>query len=195
MNPLVRRAALLALALLASTASVTAQGLGQSFGGLQMQGDQPIAIESDQLDVDDRQAVATFTGAVSVQQGETRLNAERLVVHYVRSGEDGQSAPAGNMPGGSSDISRLEASGDVEIQSADQVATADNADFDMASQVAVLTGDVVLSQGPNVATGCRLTIQMETGVARLQSTDCPGGQTSQPGGRVRMLLTPGSQNQ
>lgn len=167
-----------------------------SFGGLQMQSDQPIAIESDQLDVDDRSSVATFSGNVSVEQGETRMRAERLIVHYTR-GSDGEAQPAaagaGNMPGGGSDISRIEASGSVEITSADQVATASQANVDMASQVVVMTGDVVLSQGANVATGCRLTVQMETGVAQLQSTNCPGS-SSGSGGRVRMLLTPGSQN-
>lgn len=177
-----------------SAAPATAQP-AQSFGGLQMQSDQPIAIESDQLDVDDRSAVATFSGDVSVQQGETRMRAERLVVHYTR-GSDGAAQPAAtptsNMPGGGSDISRIEASGSVEITSADQVATAQAANVDMASQVVVMTGDVVLSQGPNVARGCRLTVQMETGVAQLQSNNCPGSSGSS--GRVQMLLTPGSQN-
>ena len=43
----------------------------ENFTGLQIGGDQPIAIESNQLDVDDRNAVATFSGNVSVAQGET----------------------------------------------------------------------------------------------------------------------------
>lgn len=185
--------ALTAAAVLLPAAPSFAQP-AQSFGGLQMQSDQPIAIESDQLDVDDRSSVATFSGNVSVEQGEVRMRAERLTVHYTQgSGGQAQPASAGNLPGGGSDISRIEASGSVEITSADQVATAREANVDMASQVVVMTGDVVLSQGPNVATGCRLTVQMETGVAQLQSANCPGG-SGGSGGRVRMLLTPGSQN-
>ncbi len=167
-------------------------GLGNSFGGLQVQGDQPIAIESNQLDVDDGQSLATFSGAVRVQQGETSMEADKLLVYYVRQeGGGAQPASAGsNVPGASSDISRLEATGGVTIRSAEQVATATKADFDMATQVAVLTGDVVLSQGENVATGCILRIQMDTGVARLQSQNCGGA--SGGGGRVRMLLSPGA---
>lgn len=200
-----RAAALLALAgalALSGTAlaQTQSQGFGNSFGGLQVQGDQPIAIESNQLDVDDGQALATFSGDVSVQQGQTSMTAEKLLVHYVRKQEGGASAqPAAarsNMPGGSGDISKLEATGKVTIKSTDQVATADRADFDMATQVAVLRGNVVLSQGKNVATGCILRIQMETGVARLQSRDCggaPGG--GEGGGRVRMLLSPGAGQQ
>lgn len=182
----------------AALAQSQSQGFGNSFGGLQVQGDQPIAIESNQLDVDDGQSLATFSGDVSVQQGQTSMTAEKLLVHYVRKQEGNGAAaqPAAarsNMPGGSGDISKLEATGKVTIKSADQVATADRADFDMATQVAVLRGNVVLSQGKNVATGCVLRIQMETGVARLQSRDCggaPGG--GQGGGRVRMLLSPGA---
>ncbi|WP_246333181.1 LptA/OstA family protein [Aureimonas mangrovi] len=197
-------AVLLALLLLApaGAASAQQQGLGQSFGGLQVQGDQPIAIESDQLDVDDRERIATFSGSVFVEQGETSMRAERLVVHYTQGADEGEdeAAPArSNMPGGSNEIERLEASGQVEITSADQVATAEQADFDMATQIVVMSGDVVLSQGPNVATGCRLTIQMDTGVARLQSTDCQGASggsgAGNQSGRVRMLLTPGSEEQ
>lgn len=195
MTPTARSAALASFILLGLAApSLAQEGLGESFGGLQVQGDQPIAIESDQLDVDDRAAIATFSGNVSVEQGETRMRAQNLIVHYTRDEAEGAEAqPASNMPGGSSEIERIEATGEVEIVSADQVATAQEANFDMTSQVVVMSGNVVLSQGPNVATGCRLTIQMETGVAQLQSTDCPGG--SGGGGRVRMLLTPGSEQQ
>ncbi len=201
-----RAAALLALAGAlalsgAALAQTQSQGFGNSFGGLQVQGDQPIAIESNQLDVDDGQALATFSGDVSVQQGQTSMTAEKLLVHYVRKQEGGAAtaqpaAARSNMPGGSGDISKLEATGKVTIKSTDQVATADRADFDMATQVAVLRGNVVLSQGKNVATGCILRIQMETGVARLQSRDCggaPGG--GEGGGRVRMLLSPGAGQQ
>lgn len=191
MRPTVRTAALLAIILGAFALPAGAQGLGDSFGGLQVQGDQPIVIESDQLDVDDRSSVATFTGDVSVEQGDTRILAQRLVVHYTQ-GQGG--AGGANMPGGGNDIERIEASGDVEITSRDQVASAQQADFDMATQIVVMTGDVVLSQGPNVAAGCRLTVHMDTGVARLQSSDCPGGASAGGTGRVRMLLTPGSEN-
>ena len=51
--------------------------------------------------------------------------------------------------------------------------TGDTASFDMASQLVVISGQVVLSQGKNVAEGCRLTIHMQTGKARLESDNCP----------------------
>ncbi|MEN3793187.1 LptA/OstA family protein [Fulvimarina sp. MAC3] len=176
------------------TLPATAQegGLGTNFTGLQLDGDQPISIESSTLDVDDRAAIATFTGNVSVAQGPTQLRTGKLVVHYNNSG-GGQGSPAGGssaLPGGSSSIERLEASNKVYVKSEDQVATAERASFDMASNIVVMTGDVVLSQGDNVAEGCRLTIQMDTGKARLESSNCDGSNPG-AGGRVRMMLTPG----
>lgn len=178
-------AALFASLIFAAPASAQQQGLGDSFTGLQLNGDQPISIESNQLDVDDNKAVATFTGNVQVSQGETELRTGKLVVFYAKSGNAASGTSA--LPGGSSQIERLEASEMVYVKSADQVATAEKASFDMKSEVVVMTGNVVLSQGQNVAEGCRLTIQMQTGLARLESTDCGDGSGD---GRVRMMLTP-----
>ncbi|NDV86416.1 lipopolysaccharide transport periplasmic protein LptA [Aurantimonas aggregata] len=165
---------------------VAQEGLGSNFNGLQLDGDQPISIESNQLDVDDAQAIATFTGNVAVAQGETELRSGKLVVHYKKP-EDGEDAPArgGALPGGSNQIDRLEATEKVYVKSVDQVATAEQASFDMTSQLVVMTGNVVLSQGENIAEGCKLTIQMDTGLARLESACGQGG-----GGRVRLMLSP-----
>ncbi|HEX2019759.1 MAG TPA: lipopolysaccharide transport periplasmic protein LptA [Aurantimonas sp.] len=167
------------------------EGLGSSFNGLQIDGDQPISIESNQLDVDDAQAVATFTGNVAVAQGDTELRSGRLVVHYKKAeGEADAPARGGALPGGSNQIDRIEASEKVYVKSVDQVATSERATFDMASQVVVMTGNVVLSQGENIAEGCRLTIQMDTGLARLESACGEGGGD----GRVRLMLTPDGQS-
>ena len=68
----------------------------------------------------------------------------------------------------------------------------DSGSFDMRSEVLVLSGkEVVLTEGDNVVVGCRLTVQMSTGLATL---DGCGKQQGGSGGRVKMLLKPGSQN-
>ncbi|MBC8128756.1 MAG: OstA family protein [Rhizobiaceae bacterium] len=180
-----RVALLLAALPLTLPHGASAQALGNSFNGLQVQGDQPIAIESDQLDVDDANALATFTGNVSVAQGETLIKTAKLLVYYAKGGGEagGEAAkPAstgGALPGGSNQIDRIEASGKVYIKSTDQVATAETADFDMKSQIAILKGNVILSQGENVARGETLTIYMDTGIANFG------------GGRVKLLMAPG----
>ena len=187
-------AVLLALAAVPAPGALAQTKTATFGGGLKMSGDQPLSIEANQLDVDDASAVATFSGDVSAQQGDMRMKTDKLVVQYAKeegAGAAGAAKPASAttgavVPGGSSRIERLDATGKVTVQSADQVATSQKATFDMTSQIARMTGDVVLTQGQNIATGCILTIQMNTGKSTLQSSNCNGA--SGGGGRVKVLI-------
>lgn len=146
--------------------------------GLKLSGDKPIQIESDRLDVNETEAKAVFTGNVSVVQGTTMMKAGKMTVFYVKQGEGGTAT-------GSSNIERLEVDGKVYLKSETQEATGDRGTFDMKSEVLTLSGEkVVLSEGPNVLMGCKLTVQMKTGAAKFEAC----------GGRIKTLLTPGSQN-
>lgn len=151
--------------------------------GIKLDGGQPIQIESDRLEVRDSDGTAVFTGNVSVVQGPTLLRAGNMTVYYKNQGDGASAASAG-----SADIDRLEVSGKVYVRSEKQVATGDAGSFDMRTEVLTLTGkEVVLTEGDNVIVGCKLTVQMATGQAQLDG--CGG---SQSGGRVKMLLNPGS---
>lgn len=166
-------------------AGAYAQETTGRMAGLQLEGDQPIEIESDRLEVRDNEGTAIFTGNVRVVQGETTLRAGRMIVHYVNDGSGGSTPSTG-----SSDIERLEVEETVHIETATQVATGDRGTFDMRTDQLTLTGsEVVLTEGDNVIVGCALTVQMSTGVANLD------GCGDQGGGRVRMLLQPGSRGQ
>ncbi len=162
-----------------------------SMSGLKLSGDKPIPIESDKLEVRQNENLAIFTGNVSVVQGPTLLKAGSMKVYYVKkpeaAGKDKKPAEdAGVSPiSGGANIDHLEIDGKVYIKSDDQVATGDSGTFDMKTQVLVLSGKkVVLSQGPNVLVGCKLTVQMQTGLAQVDAC----------GGRVMMSLTPNSKN-
>lgn len=166
---------LLGTALLLPTLTF-AQSSSERLTGLKLSNDQPIQIESDQLDVRETDGVAEFTGNVSVVQGATLLKAGKLVVYYVKGG--------GSAATGSAAIDRLIVSDKVYVKSNTQIATGDAATFSMKSQVLVMTGKkVVLSEADNVAVGCKLTVQMKSGVAKLES--CKGN-----GGRVSIVLNP-----
>ena len=162
-----------------------AQTFSDSFAGFGSDSEEPIEIEATNLQVRDEDKSAIFSGNVVVIQGDAKLETERLIVFY-----------EGSMANGTADgeavqqsISRLEAKGNVLISSRDQVATGDDASFDMNEQLVVMTGArVVLSQGPNVIVGNRLVINLETGRANLDSS-APGSSNT---GRVRMLLQPNS---
>jgi lipopolysaccharide export system protein LptA len=204
-----RFAAAASVLLLMGLSSALAQSSSPStMSGLKLSSDKPIQIESDKLEVHQNENLAIFTGNVTVVQGPTLLKAGRMKVYYVKSdaadGKDkgkkpaagadkASTAEAGKAPAaagvspmsGGANIDHLEVDGKVYIKSDDQVATGDEGTFDMKSQVLVLSGKmVVLSQGDNVLVGCKLTVQMQTGLAQVDAC----------GGRVMMSLTPQSQN-
>lgn len=152
-----------------------AQDVNSNIGGLALSKDQPIQIESDQLDVNDSKAEATFTGNVKVVQGETLLRASRMVVHYTQ---------GSSVTSGAADFEKINVSGTVLLKSGTQTATADEGTIDMLADTLVLSGEeVVLSEGDNVFVGCKLTVQMTSGNARLDSC----------GRRVILQLDPKSQ--
>src|SRR3546814_19963404 len=86
-----------------------------------------------------------------------------------------------SMTSGNTDIDKIFLEDRVLLNSGTQQATAEKGEFDMASQTFVLTGkQVVLSDGPNVFKGCKLTVLMETGEAKLDAC----------GGRVEIMPDP-----
>ena len=184
-----------ALGILASSIPASAQqnAGGAANGGIKLSGDQPIQIDADKLVVHDNEGTATFTGDVTVVQGATLLKAGSMIVYYIKGSarkEPGAATAAdapktGGLGPGSQDIDHLEVNDEVYIKSEDQVATGDHGTFDMKTEVLVLTGSkVVLTQGDNVAVGCKLTAQLKTGEAQLES--CKSG----PTGRISIIVAP-----
>ena len=157
---------------------VSAQSAVESrLTGLRLNGNEPIEIESDKLEVRETENKAIFTGNVAVTQCLTVFKSGSMTVFYAKDG--------GSAATGSSNIDRLEVDGKVYVKSDKQVATGDRGVFDMKSEVLTLSGnEVVLSEGSNVLRGCKLTVQMKTG--RAQVDGCSKG------GRVQMKLDPSS---
>jgi lipopolysaccharide export system protein LptA len=166
-----------------ASAQTTAEG---RLSGLKLSGKVPIQIESDRLEVREAENLAIFSGNVSVVQGDTLMKSGRMRVYYAQKGE-------GSATTGSANIERLEVDGKVYVKSGKQVATGDSGIFDMNTEILTLSGkEVVLSEGPNVLVGCKLTVDMGTGEAQVQG--CAGGGNA-GSGRVIMSITPGTQSQ
>ena len=165
-------AAVLAMALLDGA---HAQDFGAAFAGFDTGSDEPIQIEADRLEVRDPEKLAIYTGNVKVRQGETLLEAPELRVFYT--GEP----TAQGAPG--SQVSRIEAGPSVTVSSADQTASGRNVVLDMAQDLISMTGNVVLTQGPNVVRGERLVVNLRTKQGRME------------GGRVQTLITPSAGGQ
>ncbi|WFU09307.1 LptA/OstA family protein [Rhizobium sp. CB3090] len=200
-NSGLRKAGLLcafsALAIFAAT-EAGAQATTSNMPGLKLSKDQPIQIESDKLEIHDAESQAVFTGNVKVVQGTTTMQAGKMTVFYKKKQPaDANAKPATENPvataakqqnqslvSGNADIDHILVTDKVYLVSGTQTATADDGSFDMANQLAILKGQkVVLTDGPNVFTGCQLTVHMATGEAQLDAC----------GGRVQIQLDPKSQ--
>ena len=183
--------AAVAVAGIAGIATVHAQqpsGPPNALQGFSQNRDKPIKINSATLEVRDKDKMATFAGDVHLVQGDTTLRSKTLVVFY---DDDAASKPAGPPVGATQagtqqnqQIKRVEAKGNVIVTQKEQIATGDNGLFDMRANTITLLGNVVISQGPNVVRGEKLTVDMTTGVSRVEC--------AKPPCRVQMLVTPSS---
>ncbi len=91
---------------------------------------------------------------------------------------DARQAPSQN-----SGIKRLEAAGPVTVVSKTQVATGDSGTYDKLQDKVFLIGHVTLSDGQNVTKGDKLTYDLKSGQATI---DTSGGKS----GRVHGQFTP-----
>ena len=179
-------------------------GVPNAMQGFSQNRDQPIQIEAASLEVRDKTKEATFAGNVKVMQGDTTMTSKTLVVFYddksaspsspppakqktAAKGAPMQSAQPG--PGGSSSIKRLEARGNVVVTQKDQVVTGEAAIFDTKANLMTMQGGVVLTQCKNVLRGDRLTVDMTTGVSRVESdSGTVQGLFNQNAGRVQRIV-------
>ena len=157
-------------ALALAAAEAAAQDFGAAFSGFDTGSDDPIQIEADQLEVRDPEKLAIYSGNVRVRQGDTLLETPSLQVFYA--GE----ATAEGVPGSS--VSRIEAGPGVNVRSGDQTASGDRIVLDMDQDLVTMSGNVVLTQGPNVVRGDRLVVNLATRQGHIE------------GNRVQTLITP-----
>jgi len=167
-----------------ATAQPGANNVPNALQGFSQNRGQPVQIEAARLEVRDKDRKATFSGRVKVVQGDTTMRCKTLVVFYEPKpqGDAAAAMPAARPgPGGSSQISKLEASGGVTVTQKDQTATGENGYFDMKTNTVTLVGNVLVSQGPNVLRGERLVVDLTTGVSHVEAGSGP----------VRMLIQQG----
>lgn len=160
-----RLAPALALAAGLAAAGAAAAQTQVPFGGLTHDSAAPVEVSADQLNVNQADGSATFSGNVVVGQGALRLSAGEVRVEYAT----GQ---------GRNRIARLHASGGVTLATPTEAAEAREARYDIDGGQVVLTGDVLVTQGQNALSGDRMVIDLAAGTGRIE-------------GRVRTILQPG----
>jgi lipopolysaccharide export system protein LptA len=98
-------------------------------------------------------------------------------------GGAGTNAASGGAPGAQapSSLDRVEAFGNVEIRTADEVVRGDRGVYSPNTGLARLLANVRITRGENTLSGQEAIVNMQTGVARLVSA---------PGARVQGLVVP-----
>jgi lipopolysaccharide export system protein LptA len=169
--------------------------------GFSQNRDKPVKINAAELEVHDKDKMAVFSGDVHLVQGDTDMRSSTLVVYYddqppapppPKSGK-GAKASAQITPQQNQQIKRVEAKGSVRVmqKSQNQIANGDEGIFDMRSNTVTMQGHVVISQGPQVLRGDRLTVNMNTGDSAM-TCDTPKGQAPC---RVTGLFDPSAMKQ
>ena len=155
---------------------------------------EPISIEADKLVYFDKEQKAIYSGNVVAIQGDTRLTCSIMTVHMTKTAAAGASvagapavkvADAAPAPSAeSSSVSHLDCAGPVTVLSKTQTATGDSAVYDKPQNKIWILGHVTLSDRGNVTKGDKLTYDLTSGQATVDT-----GGTS---GRVKGLFLPGS---
>ncbi|MFT4346699.1 LptA/OstA family protein [Bartonella ancashensis] len=153
------------------------------------QNKEAVELHADSLEILEKEGIAIFDGNVSIVQGERVLRTLKLIVYYDQDHKkidiDQTNAQSiWPVETGLKDIKKIEALGEVYIKIATQIATGDKGIFDKQSNSVILTGNpVVLRDGSNTATGCRLTVNMAT-----EKTFLEGCEVLDKNGRVSIIL-------
>ena len=145
----------------AAIASVLALGGAQAQIGGQEEGEGPVAVTSAYFEY--LGDVAVYRGQVQAIQGQTRLNCSELRIFFPPS-------RAGRATGGGGNADRYECSGPVYYVTPTIQARANAGVFTAPTDTIVLTGDVTVREGLNVAQGHRLTINTRTRNSKLEAT-------------------------
>jgi len=148
---------------------------------------QPVSIEADKLVYFDKEQKAVYTGNVVVIQGDSKMTCSGLTI-FMDKGDPAPAADAaksGASPAGgsSSRVKHLDAAGPVTVVSKTQVATGDRGSYDKAQNKVWLIGNVTLSDSGNVTKGDKLTYDLTSGEATVDTAAA---------GRVKGLFIPGS---
>src|SRR5262249_14195020 len=143
------------------------QGPPNALQGFSQNRDEPVKIRAASLEFRDKDKMATLTGDVHVLQGDTEMHCKVLVVFYEEETRASAFKTAEQGQGGDRQIRRNVADGDVVVAHEDENATCDAATFNMRENTVTLVGNVVVTRGADVLRGQRLTVDLTTGVSKM----------------------------
>lgn len=113
----------------------------------------PVSYAADQIELQDRQKRVILSGNVDITQDQLRLRAARTTVAYEDHGE--------------LSIQRIDATGGVIVTRGNESARGNVAVYDFNRRLITMVGNVSLLRNGDTLNGSRLTIDLDSGVSRV----------------------------
>jgi len=129
-----------------------AQGFQVGFGQMQQDTGLPVEVTAESLSVNQSDGSAVFEGKVDVSQGEMRMTADKVNVHY------NQETKA---------IARLVAEGNVLLVQGPDAAEANEATYNIDDGTVVMTGNVTVVQDTTTITADQMRLNLAANTAQM----------------------------
>lgn len=133
------------------TAAGGMQLFAQGIGG--HNSNAPVSYAADRIELQDRQNRVVLAGNVDITQGNLRLQAARTTVAYT---------DAADLK-----IQRIDASGGVIVTRGTESARGNAAVYDFNRRIITMAGNVALRRNGDTLNGSRLTIDLASGVSKV----------------------------
>ena len=118
----------------------------------------------------DQDALVAKGGVVIVKSNGTKIQSDQATSYFRKNADTGKR-----------ESFQVKAEGHVRIDTGKEIVTCQHAVYDPKTQIAVLTGNVVLTQGRSTFKGARAEVDMNKGISRLMPA---------PGERVHTIIQP-----
>lgn len=161
-------------------------------------GKEPIEITSDQLQVEQQQNIAIFSGNVVAIQKDVRLKSDKMTVYYTGGEEKKSDAPQNNTQAPAApkqSIKKIEVEGNVFLSTPEETASGARGNYDVVGEEIHLFDNVVLTHGENTLTGNQLTYNFASGHSTITGGPIAESGASKGKERVRALFVPDKENQ
>ncbi|NOR10139.1 MAG: lipopolysaccharide transport periplasmic protein LptA [Desulfovibrionaceae bacterium] len=142
--------------------------------------DEPIHIEADRMESNQKENSVTFSGNVQAIQGKLTINSDTMIIHYASQANDTASQDAKKQQ-----IKKIFASGHVEIIQDELVATGNEVEFLADKKQILLTGNTKVWQNNNLVTGDKVLLDLATETTIVEPDE-------KSGGRVKAFFYPDS---
>lgn len=143
---------MLLFALASFPLTAMAQGFKVAFGQMEQDSDLPVEVTADSLSVNQNDGSAVFSGNVSISQGDMKMTADKVDVHYHAESQG---------------IARLVATGDVLLIQGQDIAEAQAADYNIDNGTVRMTGDVTVVQANNTITADEMIVNLTDNTAQM----------------------------